>query len=294
LPQMRNALRTLAHNDMRALFILNYLHRKLHGPIDAWNYRKPSLKENSVRKFLLSLAVLAAVAAVSRPVFADQMEIDAYSLSTFGGEFIKPFDTSLGTLDSVNVSITGVITGQVFTAPNFVPVDGVGGEPVPAPYTADVSLTIEGPYQPVIAPIFEVSGTGTGAGEPESYLINFIYGFTFDATTDLIGGMAALSDSVSGAIDLVDPGLMAGTLAHFESPFPQIPLLTINVPTATPGAGAVGTSVPDIEGALFIQYNYTPNVATAPEPDTLLLLGAGLVGLLGFSRLRFCRSAERV
>ena len=55
------------------------------------------------------------------------------NLPGYGGlVMLQPFDTGLGTLDSVEVTIDGTITANILTQPNYAVVGGA--IPVPIPY----------------------------------------------------------------------------------------------------------------------------------------------------------------
>lgn len=229
-------------------------------------------------------AVVGVVATFSIPTFADQVEFQSTPLST-AGEFITPFNTSLGTLDSVNVTIDGVISGSVITAPDF----DSNGDPVPSIYLSEVTMTLGAAGEPFLTSLpatFLVTGPASGAGEPEPYVFSFDYSFTLNAATDLTG-FAPLSESIAGAGELGDPGPVSGTLSSFESVLPQ--LFETNFLTGTPLAGATAALPPDIEGSLIVQYNYTPATVPTPEPGTFSMLFSGLLGLGVFVGVKRCQ-----
>ena len=94
------------------------------------------------------------------------------NLPGYGGlVMLQPFDTSLGTLDSVEVTIDGTITANIVTQPNY---DLVGGAAIPIPINYLVAGTqnfIGGGggsgFSWEVPATFFFSGLGSGFGEPK-------------------------------------------------------------------------------------------------------------------------------
>ena len=207
------------------------------------------------------------------------------NLPGYGGlVMLQPFDTSLGTLDSVEVTIDGTITANIVTQPNY---DLVGGAAIPIPINYLVAGTqnfIGGGggsgFSWEVPATFFFSGLGLGFGEPEVSVNAFTYSFRFTHQTDLTG-FAGISSSGPAA----SPGVAFGTLSGFTSPI--LPFL-IETMDLEGGNGAGGTFLySTVEGAIIVEYDYTPTpTAPASEPGTLLLLGSGILGLAVCLRAR--------
>ncbi len=229
------------------------------------------------------LALLILIGScVSAPAFADSLiQIQAFGISDQTSTLtIQPFNPSLGTLDSVNVTIDGLITGTIYTTPNFA-----GEEPVPEPYVATISQNFAGSPFTFFSPSQTmVFGTSLGLGETDPIALPFDYGFTFDSFSNLTG-FTTTSGSIDGGSS---PGLIDGTLNGWQSSILPITIETAVVTGSVEG-GAISV-IPDLseDGAVIVQYNYdTSPPAATPEPGTLSLIACGLAGLLLPARRKF-------
>lgn len=194
--------------------------------------------------------------------------------------FLPPFNHTLGTLDSVEVTIDGTVSALVQTFPLF---DGQGN-PIPSPFSVSVDQNFSGIsshsfFSFALPSTFVLSGLASGTGEVQSLSVPFLYGFHFDSSTDLLGFTA-----VSASGPAIPPGLAYGTLAGFTDTFsPLMMEFMVMSPGAAENASLASFSS---DGAILVQYDYTPAPAPVPEPASLLLFGSGLAGAAGATRRR--------
>lgn len=235
--------------------------------------------------WLAAVTALCGAAAVlgAAPAAADQIETVS---AGFAGDaaLIPSFDTSLGTLDEVSVSISGVLTLTLATTPNL---QSNGEAPVPTPYpiSGQAMLEFQGAAFNSQPPgeLFPVNALADGAGGPATAVVPIDTGFTFNASTDVVGF----------AVDPSTPdGVFFGTRANFApGPF-SVPLVEADVPTYQDLSQLPDFLITwDLAGAVVVQYTYTPATAPAvPEPANLTLLGMGLAALAMVRRAAKARS----
>ena len=214
-----------------------------------------------------------------RPAAADSFEIETAGLGALGGpSFLTPFDPTLGTLTSVDVSIIGAVTADILTQVTI----GGPGVFIPTPFSVGLDQSFQGTggftfFQPGT---FVFNGVGSGEGEVQTLVQPFDYEFTFNSLSNLTG-----FTDVGALGPLIPPIWADGNFASFTKNFlPFIDELEILQPSTT--FPSVGGTIIDWsnQGGIKVTYNYTPASSPVDEPTTLLLMATGLVCLAALLR----------
>ena len=237
-------------------------------------------KSALMRQIALTLCVLASLWAHSAAAGLVTIVSTSFSVPQAGLIGLTPFDPTLGTLDSVNVTINGQLTVLGSTTPQLA---GVPPAPQPYPYQINVTQDFDGLGGQFFsfnnAAVFSLQGLALGAGESFQLFSAFSYGFTLNSATDLSG---VVFPTFSG---LLVPPIISGTRADFlktDGGANQI----FASHTAVATIGPVSPTLVLASGALIVQYNYTPAQAVeVGEPGALALLGIAFGGL-AFTRRR--------
>jgi hypothetical protein len=192
---------------------------------------------------------------------------------------VSPFDPSQGTLDRVDVSISGTLTASVVTQPFLA---GPFGTPVP--YTFNVTVTQDfsgsaGKYFDFSSPAeFRFTSlTATGTGATQTIATNFTYTFSFTDITDLAGFASPTTASSFGA--LIPPAVGAlGTRAGFLLTPPPIDLILLAETWRVTGSTGPAPVIPSVtaQGALAITYHYRRHPGFAPTVRRTVLMRASL------------------
>lgn len=234
-----------------------------------------------VRSISLAVGLLCVLA---RPAAADSILVaSSFSGGTFDAIGMTPFDTSLGTLDKVIVSIVGTLSVSGSTLPNLVPA-GVALVPQPYDYRVDVTQDFEGLagryFDVNDHTTFSMFGHATGAGEPFTLATTFTYSFDFDDISDLIGFAIPSVTSSFGAF--IPPFSVSAARADFTGTgaIEEVDLIQFATST-TLGAAVPPPSIATLlaSGLISVTYEYTPEPESVPEPATLALLGVAAVGV---------------
>lgn len=238
-----------------------------------------------VGMFVTSLSVSA------RPADASSItNIYSFSGSTTDTMVVQPFNPALGTLDSVDVGISGVLSVSGTTGLNLLP--GPGGQQIPIPYNFQVTVTqnffgLGGKYFEFNDDaMFVFNGTSTGLGEGFGFAPSYGYTFTFNAVTDLIGFVIPTTSTTAGTLQPPLSGV-SGPRADFLQTI--IPLDQISFAQIASGQNFSPTALPLVIGSastsgfLEVTYNYT---AAVPEPSTWTLIVLGAAAAVASRRRR--------
>jgi PEP-CTERM motif len=233
----------------------------------------------------LKMLALFAIGLVSAPLTLAAATLTETVSSTFGGNvaMVPDFDPSLGTLDGVSVTIEGNLDLSVLTSPNLVP-EGPGVfAPIPYMYSAEVGPQYTGQLFRSIPAGLPSSATGTadGLGDLSSASAFVDENFQFNALSNLTG------------LDI--EGTATGKLSSFISPVAgaNLPLAEIMTPplfVQTQGLPVL-LVMSSFDGAMSVEYIYTPPTSPVPLPSSLTLFVLGLAGV-GFWQRRLTRSGR--
>jgi hypothetical protein len=192
---------------------------------------------------------------------------------------INRFDSTLGDLDKVYVTIQGTMNLNVINTPFN---DGVN--PIPYDYTIAVYQLFYGVPSSIFFTFQDPGGTfiinGNSQGNQDSFnfATSFSYDFEFNNLTDLFGG------TIPNTSNVIPPTIVNGLLENFIEdflPFNEIDLRQLV--EYLEGSGPIPSTITSqASGTLMITYEYTP----VPLPGTFVLLGSGLLGLVGWRRFR--------
>lgn len=191
------------------------------------------------------------------------------------------FDTAKGTLDRVDISITGVMQLDFLTAANMAPVP----VPFPVPYTAGARIRHDfgGVVDSGPDPAFDVVVPALGVLAPVTVPIDFRYGFSLDETSDLAGFIAETPSSV---LARPIPGFLQAERADFAVPAPRVLSLQPLPASLDPRLIWLGSNT---SANLQVAYHYTPSsgpgTSVVPLPAGLPLAVSAL-GLLAVFRRR--------
>lgn len=180
------------------------------------------------------------------------------------------FSPSLGTLNQVDISLTGSTIGGGVTAIL------TGGEGGMASSLFTATLSVLGP-----GPTTELTGAVSASASCDNP-----FTFPFSCSSGLVAptlGAGAFTPNPQTITLALAPFVGLGTVGLSSAIIDYLPI------TSCSGFGATCNNMADLSwsGSLTVTYDYTPN-NPVPEPGTLGLFAAGLVGLgvAGRSRQR--------
>jgi hypothetical protein len=228
------------------------------------------------RKGSAAFGVVAGVTLLASPVESSQAavvsETEAFIFSGDAPVFgffplnFNRFNPAAGTLTAVNFTLETDVTAEATVFVTSGPGGASGTTQIVANFSVQVNTpslgTIFGPVARLAAAECSTSSeTGSTCNDDGNS------GSAFDGTFMVPGGSVG---SFAGAGSFNAEMNFLSTLEDF---------------CAGEGASCEHSGTIGWEGTLTIEYTFTPPAAAAPEPDTLILVGAGL-GALGLASRR--------
>jgi hypothetical protein len=234
-----------------------------------------------MRRFIFAFFVASLVASNAGAAVITQTS--TFVQAPTSPLLLSSFDPNLGTLNHVELMLSGQIVITVDTPPNLSPM----GVPLPYQFQVQLEQSVQGQGDFDVGFLFdalyiEPPQVATGAGGVVQIVQPFLFSVLFDATTDLTG----ISFPSFTGPDVVPP--VFGRREDFVSAIPGLstPLVAVHEldPVLVFSAGPPVTPLilPNSTLNAFLLYDYTPAV-TVSEPASALLLWLGLA-LLGTRR----------
>lgn len=192
------------------------------------------------------------------PVSTSIVQRKTFSGNPAGIVTVSPFDPALGTLDSVDVLVSGTLTAGVVTPPFFL------GPGILTPYSFGIQVSqdfsgLAGRYfnfEPPAEFLF-ADLMASGAGDPVPIVSDFTYGFSFTDVTD--GAGAAVPTSSSSFGTLTPPAQVRGTRADFLLGPPSVDQIRLDQTWQVTFSSGPTPAVSSVaaQGSIQITYNYT-------------------------------------
>ena len=199
---------------------------------------------------VLALAALGAAPAIRASVIDDGAQAFTGAGSFTTTLSFLPFNTTLGTLDSVEILPSATGSGTV-TVTN----DNTSGPAQLFTFSVDTLLTIAG------------GGTTTSLSP------------AFSGSTTLAAGATYTSPTITGTPVTTTNTVTTG-LSAFESGPISFTITGVGEASTQGGTNLTINATSAANGAVDVVYNYTAAPVTgSPEPDTLMLAGGALLGL---------------
>jgi hypothetical protein len=224
-----------------------------------------------IRQALIVAAAAAGIAAWSTS--ASALQIIRSESFAFGGSVLasfgfREFDPSLGTLDRVDISITGMFASTVFVPPGtllpIVTLTLSNGGPRGFSFNGDALLTLD----PLVDP-----GPPSSQGHLGLVSTFFTIGLAFTSQSDLVGFSPVTVTSTNGGV--VPPSGTSDKRSDFEALqpigfigiFENMQLSPLTFPTGS----FLGN------GSVLVTYIYTPAATSIPAPPAGVLFALGLI-----------------
>jgi len=199
-----------------------------------------------------------------------------------------PFDSSLGTLDSVNILVSGFLRVSGSLPPNLVSPNNT-----PSPYAYNITVT-QSMYGLIgfnnfgFATPAQFLYNGVASGIPgDAFFFDtpITYSLNFNETSDLLGFTIP-----SGNVATFPPAYVSGLREDFLDNLLNSSNGLVMQNQLITTSSALLPVVPDVlmSNTVFLTYNYTPFETSVPEPSALLLLGSGLF-ILACMRRRYVK-----
>ncbi len=254
-----------------------------------------------MKKLLMTIAIATVLCQMSFNVSAAIITYtDFYSntivtAGTSGSQQVNPvptsaihsFNSSMGTLEDVKVSVHGSVILSGNTGAHLVPA-GLAGV-IPVPYNLDMAFSLDidgfgGEFFSFGSPL-EVHAiqAATGYDLPVAAVANFA--FTYDYTDVINQFLGPTGVACAGATYCLPPSTMAGNLEGFIEDNILIDQmlfkygLTVSANSLTPYNITASSQV-------FVDTTYTfslpvidPDPSDVPEPSTIALFAAGIFGI---------------
>ena len=235
--------------------------------------------------FVFALAVALPVISPAAVITQNLGFNNSTAIINGNGTNISPllfnaFDTNSGTLDTVDIRITGNLLVNVTSPPSLQ-------GPTPVPYAFGLTSELDfGGFGFVINPTIIANGTNPGVTIPHAFNYEYTFDATLDASSDSLGfasiGTSSMLNSVGLAASEIRPPLMSLSRDDVSANAPGLSFLLLprlsvsgfSSAAVAPSGNAAST------GNIAITYNYTPFATPMPEPGSIALLSLGL--MLGF------------
>ena len=192
------------------------------------------------------------------------------------------FDTNIGTLDTVDIRITGNLLVNVTSPPLPTP----PGSP-PTSYVFGLTSELEfGGFGFLVNPSIIANGTNAGIATPHAFSFGYTFAATLDAFSDSLGfasiGSSSLLTNIGLSTNEVGPPFMSLSRAAVSANAPGLPFLVLPrlMVSGFSSAAVAPSGNASSAGDITITYNYTPFATPMPEPGSIALLTLGLA--LGF------------